>query len=55
MYYKLNEPRFGHKKALVYANKYINFLHFKTRYPDIKTVKFYVPLFIGNVPEDFII
>lgn len=53
MYYKLNESRMGHKKALVYANKYINFLHIKTPYSDIKTVTFYAPLFIGNVPDYF--
>ena len=53
MYYKLNEPRMGHKKALVYANKYINNIYIKTPYLDIETVKFYAPLFIGNVPDGF--
>tara|TARA_B110000902_G_C13996034_1_gene470770 strand:+ start:519 stop:686 length:168 start_codon:yes stop_codon:yes gene_type:complete len=55
MYYKLNEPRLGHKKALVYANKYINFLQIKTPYLDMETVKFYAPHFINNVPKDFTI
>jgi hypothetical protein len=53
MYYILNEPRMGHKKALVYANKYINNIYIKTNYSDIKEVKFYTPLFIGNVPDNF--
>jgi len=53
MYYILNEPRMGHKKALVYANKYINNINIKTPYSDINKVKFYAPLFIGNVPDDF--
>lgn len=53
MYYILNEPRIGHKKALVYANKYINNIYIKTSYSDIKVVKFYAPLFIGNVPDGF--
>jgi hypothetical protein len=43
----------GHKKALVYANKYVNNIHIKTPYSDINTVKFYAPLFIGDVPYDF--
>lgn len=53
MYYILNEPRMGHKKALVYANKYINNINIKTPYSDINKVKFYAPLFIGNIPVDF--
>lgn len=53
MYYILNEPRLGPQKALVYANKYINNIYIKTPYSDIETVKFYAPLFIGNVPDGF--
>lgn len=49
----LNVSRLGHKKALVYANKYINNINIKTPYWDIKAVRFYAPLFIGNVPDDF--
>ena len=52
-YYILNEPKMGHKKALVYANKYINNINIKTPYSDLNKVKFYAPLFIGNVPDDF--
>ncbi len=55
MYYILNESRMGHKKALVYANKYINNINIKTPYSDIQAVKFYAPQFISNVPDDFII
>ena len=55
MYYKLNEPRLGPQKALVYANKYINNIYIKTPYSDIETVKFYAPQFINTVPNNFTI
>lgn len=54
MYYKLNVEKLGHKKTLVYANKYINFLRIKSKYDDIDNVKYYAPHFIDKVPDYFI-
>tara|TARA_B110001450_G_scaffold125345_1_gene117992 strand:+ start:30368 stop:30541 length:174 start_codon:yes stop_codon:yes gene_type:complete len=54
MYYKLNVQKLGHKKTLVFANKYINFLRIKSKYDDIENVKYYAPHFIDKIPDYFI-
>ena len=55
MYYIENKDKLGHKKALVYANKYINNLQLGTIY-DCKRYKIFCPDYLKDkicVPEFF--
>ena len=57
MYYIHNVNKLGEKLALVYANKYVNFLHLKCEYSDKNKVITLCPDSIKNihqVPQFFI-
>jgi hypothetical protein len=56
MYYQANFLRLGEKKAIVYANKYINNLQLGCNYVDQKQVNNFCPDIVKNnfiVPDFF--
>jgi len=57
MYYNYNVESLGEQTAVVYANKYINWLHLGCKYKDQDRVNQLCPYFARNikvVPEFFI-
>lgn len=56
MYYNYNLDILGEKTAMVYANKYINWLHLGCKYPDQEKINNLCPPFIKDIkviPEFF--
>ena len=57
MYYNHNVVKLGEKTAMVYANKYVNYLQLGSRYPDQEEVNKLCPDTIRevkSVPDFFI-
>ena len=56
MYYNYNVNNLGEQTAVVYANKYINWLHLGCKYTDQEKVNSLCPSLVKNVesvPEFF--